>query len=77
MYVSRLCMLKKDQRWSRRMQQGAQQSLAVLYWCCSKKREGVGSFDALVPASAQVYIWIIFGFSGGGVVVVGTGVFSL
>lgn len=80
MYVSKLCMLKKDQRslqrWSRRVQQGAKQSLTTLYECCSKKRKKVGSFDALVPALAQVYILIILGFSGDFVVVV-TGVFSL
>lgn len=54
------------------------------HWqCCisaaekkKKNREGLGSFDALVPASAQVCIWIIFGFSGDlVVVVVVTGVF--
>lgn len=41
----------------------------------AKKREGVGSFDAFVPALAQVYILIIFGFSGDFVVVVVAGVF--
>lgn len=60
------------------MQQEAKQSLTMLYECCSKKREGVGSFDAFVPALAQVYILIVFGFSGDFVVVVVvTGVFSL
>lgn len=74
MYVSKLCMLKKDQRslqrWSRRVQQGAKQSLAMLSECCSKKKQRAGSFDALVPALAQVCICITLGFSGDFVVVV-------